>query len=234
MSQVQQLYRLQQIDTEISAKKQRLKDVIQLQRETTELQQARRRAANAALALRNNDAQLEDLNLEVGGVIDKARRSEQHLYSGKVTNPKELSDLEHELQALGRRRAALEDDILEAMILVEDAQSENRDALTSLQSIEASWEQSQANLKVEQNDLALTLHGLLGRRQQTAVTVPEKLLVDYDALRTRKNGLAVVALEEHRCMGCHVRLPENKVAQAERGDLVTCSGCGRILAPHIS
>ena len=234
MSHIQQLYRLQQVDTEINAKKTRLKEVIQLQREPQRLRAARERAEKALVTLHENQALLEDLNLEVGGVNAKAKDSEQRLYSGKVTNPKVLADLQLELAALGRRRTALEDEILEAMILVEDAQIENTSAADDLAAVEAAWEQTQATLQVEQNELALALHGLLGRRQEMAGSVPEKMLADYEAVKARKNGLAVVALEEHRCTGCHVRLPENKVAQAERGEWVTCSGCGRILNPIIS
>lgn len=229
MSQVQQLYQLQQIDSEISAKKQRLKDVLQAQRETEALRAARQRATTAVATLRAREAQLEDLNLEVAGVNDKAKRSEQRMYSGKVTNPKELSDLEHEVAALGRRRVVLEDEILEAMIGVEEAQEENESAASDLATIEATWEQSQKRLKAEQNELALALHGLIGRREQLAAAVPDKMRADYEALKARKNGVAVVALVDHSCTGCHVRLPENKVAQAERGELVSCSGCGRIL-----
>ncbi len=43
MSQVRQLYRLQQTDSEISAKKLRLAEVVHLQRETRELRAARAR-----------------------------------------------------------------------------------------------------------------------------------------------------------------------------------------------
>lgn len=231
MSQVQQLFRLQQIDSDIAAKKARLKEVLGLQRETQELRAARLRAETAGTTLHKQQALLDDLNLEVAGVVDKARRSEQRLYSGKVTNPKELTDLEQEVAALGRRRAVLEDEVLEAMIAVEEAQAEDADARESLAEIGAGWELAQASLKVEQNDLALALHDLLARRAEQAGTVGPQMLAEYDALRARKNGLAVVALVDHSCSGCRVRLPENKVLQAERGDLVRCSGCGRILCP---
>lgn len=231
MGQVQQLYRLQQLDSEIAAKKGRLKEVLTLQRETAALRAARQRAATAVADLQKKQAQLDDLNLEVAGVGDKAKRSEQRLYSGKVTNPKELTDLEQELAALGRRRAVLEDEVLEAMIAVEEAQAENEGAAEDLTAVESAWQTSQSSLQVEQNELAIALHGLIGRREKLAAKVEQKLLADYDALRARKNGLAVVALVDHSCTGCHVRLPENQVLLAERGDLVRCSGCGRMLCP---
>ena len=229
MSQVPQLYRLQQIDSEISSKKQRLRDVVQGQRETAALRAARERGTATAAALRAAEASMEDVNLALGGVNDKAQRSEQRLYSGKVTNPKELSDLQNEIEALGRRRAALEDDLLEAMILLEEAQVESEEAAASLSSTEASWEADQTHLKAEQNDLALELHGLLAKRATMANGIDAQLLSDYEALKARKGGVAVAALVDHSCTGCHVRMPENKVMQAERGELVFCSGCGRIL-----
>ncbi|MEZ4515948.1 MAG: hypothetical protein R3C44_03590 [Chloroflexota bacterium] len=53
----------------------------------------------------------------MGSVNDKARRqSEQRLYSGDVKNPKELTDLQHEIESLGRRRDTLETDVLEALM----------------------------------------------------------------------------------------------------------------------
>src|SRR5210317_1168749 len=122
MSQVGQLYSLQQIDTEIRSKKQRLGEVIQLQRETEELIAARQRAQAADEELSIWQTRQNDLNLELGSLSNEAQRTDNRLYSGNVKNPKELEDLQNKVQELGRRRAALEDEILEAMIMIEDTQ----------------------------------------------------------------------------------------------------------------
>jgi uncharacterized protein len=229
MSQVQQLYRLQQYDTEISQKKRRLGEVVHLQRETEALIAARKRFALASEIVTKWTTTQTDLNLELGSVNDKARRSEKRLYSGQVTNPKELEDLQHEVEALGRRREVLEDEVLEAMIMLEDAQAELNNAKKSLSEIEATWEKSQASLKAEQNELAVELHKLMAEREAQKDRIDAKALDQYESIRARKNGLAVVPFINNACTGCHVTVSANMALQVQRGERVTCNGCGRIL-----
>jgi uncharacterized protein len=229
MSQIQQLYRLQQYDDEITAKKRRLAKVVQLQRETEALIAARKRAELASAEVKALTTTQTDLNLELGSVNAKAKRSEERMYSGKVTNPKELEDLQHEVHALGRRRAELEDEVLEAMILLEDAQAELGAAESELADIETAWKKNQASLNAEQNELALDLHGLMAERERYAERIEPAALAEYESIRTRHNGVAVVLLANNSCTGCHVSLPGNAILKAERAERVICNGCGRML-----
>jgi predicted nucleic acid-binding Zn-ribbon protein len=231
MSQAQQLYRLQQIDTETRQRKQRLAEVIHLQRETEELLAGRQRASIAENELQTWQTRQNDLDLELGSLNNETRRTEQRLYSGNVKNPKELEDLQNKVQALGRRRGVLEDEILEAMIMIEDAQAELETAAESLAEIQAGWEKVQANLKLEQNELALRLHELMGVRQEQLPLIEKQLLADYEQLKKRKSGVAVASLVDNRCSGCHLTVSANKVKRAEQGEIVTCGGCWRILNP---
>src|SRR5690606_5207993 len=127
MSQAQVLYDLQQIDTEIRTKKQRLGEVLRLQKEPASLLAARESAQAADTELKKRQAHHKALSQEIAALAEKAKRSEERLYSGAVKNPKELTDLQHEVDALARRRAALEDEALLAMMSV-DEQKAARDA----------------------------------------------------------------------------------------------------------
>lgn len=229
MSQLEQLYRLQQLDTEIRQKKRRLGEVVELQKETPAVRAARSRAAKAAATLKDAQAQQNELNLELGTINSKAKRSEQRLYSGNVKNPKELSDLQHELEALGRRRAVLEDELLEAMIMVEEAQEEKTAADENLAEVEATWRSNQQELEAEQNELALRLHHLLQTRKEQAAAIDKRRLADYEAIARSKGGLAVAGLREQTCLGCHLTVSEQLIKQANRDEIVYCGGCGRIL-----
>jgi hypothetical protein len=231
MSQVDLLYRLQQIDDEIAQKKQRFGEVLRLQKESKGLTDARERSKTAAAESQRLRTQQLDLNLELKGLTDKAKRSEDRLYSGLVKNPKELSDLQHEIESLTRRRSGLEDEVLEAMIMVEDAQEENDEASTELARIEAQWTASQAHLKAEQSDLVQRINELNQIRKDHAGSISPKFLTAYD--KTMKNGMgsAVVLLRNNRCRGCQVTVPANRVKAANEGELVYCDSCGRILSP---
>jgi len=231
MTQVGQLYNLQQIDTEIRRKKARLSEVIQLQRETEELIAARQRAQNADAELQTWETQQNDLNLELGTLNSEAGRTNQRLYSGNVKNPKELEDLQNKVQELGRRRSALEDEILEAMIMIEDAQEEKHSADQALVEVQAAWEKSQGSLLQEQNELALRLHELMAARKQQIPLIEKSLLAQYEQLKSRKGGVAVASLTDNRCSGCHLTVSDIKVSRVRQGEIVICGGCGRILNP---
>ncbi len=229
MSQVRQLYRLQQIDSEISKKKQRLGEVLRLQKETEELIAAKQRVETAVAETNTWQSKHNNLNLEIGSLNSKAKRSEQRLYSGNVKNPKELADLQKEIQALGRQRNSLEDIQLEALIMLEDAQAEQETAESLLKDIQTDWEASQRSLKTEQNSLAIDLHKRMGVRQQMANRIDAKAVSEYDRLRERKGGTAVAGFKLGRCQGCRLTISANKEKRVERGEKVYCGSCGRML-----
>ena len=229
MSQVDLLYRLQQIDDEIKQKKQRLGEVLRLQTESQELLAARQREKITASDLQKYRVQQQDLNLELKSLDDKAKRSENRLYSGLVKNPKELSDLQHEVEALGRRRKSLEDELIEAMIMLEEAQEQNEEATSNLQRIESHWLAGQGNLKGEQNELARRVNELTGVRKELVTSLPPPLLAAYNNASQRGMGTAVVVLHNNRCRGCQVTVPASIAKAANEGKLTYCDSCSRIL-----
>ncbi len=231
MSQVALLYRLQQFDDEIRAGKKRLSDVVRLQAESNELLAARNRSETTAVELHQLHAHQTDINLELNSLVEKSNRSEQRLYSGMVKNPKELADLQSEVDSLGRRRGVLEDELLEAMILVEEAEEEHAKASEALQQIEGKWQKNQQDLKNEQAELIERINNLTVQRKQTLSLIHPGSLAAYEETIRRVGTTAVVALTNNRCRGCLVTVPASLVKAADEGKLVRCDSCDRILCP---
>ena len=107
MGQIDYLYRMQQVDDEIRQGKERLSIVLRLQKESAELLVARERAKSAKDELQRSRTSQNDLSLELSSLNNKSKRSEDRLYSGMVKNPKELADIQQEIDSLGRRREVL-------------------------------------------------------------------------------------------------------------------------------
>jgi uncharacterized protein len=229
MSSLQQLYRLQQVDLEIRAKKQRLGEVLRAQKETEELIAARTRLETAESALATWQKQRNELNRELESLNSKAKQTENRLYSGLVKNPKEMADLEQSLAALSRRREALEEEVLEAMIMIEDAEGERETAAATHDRIKSEWETNQQNLKQEQNQLALALNELMEQSKTLRGRINADLLSQYDRLSQQKNGEALALLKLNRCQGCQLTVSTNIAKQVQQGQLVNCGSCGRIL-----
>jgi predicted nucleic acid-binding Zn-ribbon protein len=231
MSQARVLYDLQQIDSEIRAKKQRLGEVLRLQKEPAILIAARETATAAEAELARWRARHNELTLEIGSVSDKAKRSEERLYSGVVKNPKELNDLQHEVEALGRRRATLEDEALKTMVTVDERQATSHAAAAEVERLAGEHEATVVTLKGEQQTLAVRLNQLLEKRGRQVTLAQPAMLKAYDQLIQEKRGLAVAGLRGSKCQGCQVTISASTMKAAGEGKLVRCDSCGRILCP---
>ena len=229
MAQTRALYRLQLIDSEMKEKKSRLLAVLNEQKESAVLLAARKRVETAVAILQKHQAQHKKFSTELEDLNAKAKRSSDRLYSGNVKNPKELEDLQSEIKSLDRRREALEDDILEMMVLVEDAEGEKLAAEEVLFNMEAERELLMVGLAKEQNELALKLHHLTQDRKNMAATIDAKALDDYENLRQRKNGVAVAKLRVNQCQSCFTTCSSSKEKKVQEGEMVFCGGCGRML-----
>ena len=224
------LYRLQTIDLEIGNGKRRLEEVEAGLGESEELRQARRALQKAKDELSRWRTTLRDLELEARSLNAKIISVEERLYSGRVTNPKELANLQNEVSYLKRRMGDLEDRQLEAMVEVEEHEAEVDSKQASLTQIEAEWTQTQKQLTEERSELEEKLAHLTTERVEVEGMIEAEDLALYGELCSRKGGQAVALLKGEVCQACRVTLPTSRVQQARSGDsLIFCSSCQRIL-----
>jgi len=218
------------MDTEIEEVSRRLAEIAASLGESPELKQARKMVADAEARLVKSRAQMHDLDLEVSGLNQKIAADEQRLYSGRVTNPKELASLEEEVASLKRRREKKEEDLLTAMIATEEAEAELSDAQAILAQVTETWHTTQNRLTEEQTRLQARLEELTGQRASLTTAIGAEDVTTYERLRQRKGGRAVAAVEDGICQGCRMSPPTSQIQHARSGDeLVFCNNCGRIL-----
>jgi predicted nucleic acid-binding Zn-ribbon protein len=136
-----------------------------------------------------------------------------------------------ELDSLARRRAVLEDNLLEAMINVEEVEEAEAEAAAALIQTQANWDQNQENMKAEQAYLLKHIQELAGQREQLVAIMTRPTLKAYENAKRRASITAVVLLRNGRCLGCQVTVPANLVKAVDEGKLVTCDSCSRILCP---
>jgi predicted nucleic acid-binding Zn-ribbon protein len=229
MSQVGLLYRFQQTENEVREDKKRLAEVIRLQSENAELIKARKQVDSAESELSHLRVRQTDLSLELDSLSTKAKRSEDRLYSGLVTNPKELKDLQHEIESLGRRLAILEDEFIEAMIAVEESEINHVAAVENLKRVETKWKETTARCKEEQTKLLEHIGEMAAEKNQIAPLIRPQTMIAFEDAKRRAGEVAVAALKNGRCRGCLVTVPANQRKAADEGQMVICDSCGRIL-----
>jgi predicted nucleic acid-binding Zn-ribbon protein len=230
MSQLQDLYRLQTIDTETEEATQRIQAIEAGLGESAGLLAARQKVAGLEVELTRWRTTQKDLELETRELTDKIGQDERRLYSGRVNNPKELAGLQESVAALKRRRSAVEDKQLEAMLMVDETQGELAAQQENLIGTAETWRKEQEKLTGELSGLRARLGKLRSERSELARLISANDLALYEELRRRKGGRAVVLLKGGSCQGCGVSIPTSQVQQVRSNQrLVLCSSCGRIL-----
>jgi uncharacterized protein len=230
---LERLLALQEEDTEIG----RLTDRLSTLPEVSRLARINERLAEYETDLGIARKQLDEIEREqsrmegeIELVAQKTTREEGRLYSGSVSNPKELSSLQAEVEMLKRRSAGLEDDLLEVMVQRDGAS----DAVERLERERAAAADESAELTTRVAELSGSIEAALqehrSRRESIARELPEALLRLYEQLRAAKNGVGAAALVGDTCQGCHTKLPAREVERlrSERG-LQRCDNCRRIL-----
>lgn len=224
------LYALQEIDLEMAARRRRLAEIQAALGESLVVRQAQAEVAAAQAELHRWQTRQRDLELEVASLAGKLAETEALLYSGRIRNPKELSDLQAELAALGRYRQAREDELLEAMLNVEEQMEALAAARRRLAEVEATAATDQANLRAEAAQIEARLKTLADERELHLMGISAADLAVYEALRERKHGQAVARIEDGACSACGDAPPSSRLQQARQSeDLVTCANCERIL-----
>lgn len=230
MNRAEALYRLQTIDLATDKATRELHNVEAHLGESEALREERLSLQEEEQALSSLQRKLRSLDLDLKGMEGKIASVEETLYSGRVKNPKELAAMEKEVRYLKRRRAELEDEVLETMIGIEEGEASVAAKREKVKKMEREWERKQAQLRATQAGLQDQLADLEGKRKALLKSIADQDLATYEKLRRRKGGRGVAPLKEGICQGCGVTLPLSVTQRARHSpELTFCPICGRIL-----
>ncbi len=172
--------------------------------------------------------QQRSLELEIDGISSKIKKFEEELYSGRTSNPKELSGLQQEIDNLKSGRSGLEDRELELMEAAEISQRSVAGFESRLKVLNTAWSDELNQLNEEKKETEKKIAARQSDRDALASAFEKDILAMYEELK-RQKGTAVAEVERGICRGCRIQLPVNELQQVRSGSLTRCGSCGRIL-----
>jgi predicted nucleic acid-binding Zn-ribbon protein len=230
MIQISDLVRLQETDTALDSRRASLDDAESRLGESEEVESERLRVQELREALRAARARQRDIEAEAEALRAKIAPEEEKLYSGAIRNPRELSDLQSEIDQLKRHLAQVEDRDIEAMSSVEQAESELHAAEQHLAALEAEWQAEQRTLIEKIERLRAEIASYEAQRAERSSYVDDETLRRYEHIRRAHQGRGVAQLDRNLCTGCRISLPVSIVNRARSGStIVQCPNCERIL-----
>ena len=222
------LYQLQEIDLELESNERTLKQKSSQLGESPEVVKVRADLASQRQHLEELKRQQHSAEWEIDDLTSKITTLEQKLYDGRIKNPKELTNLQHEVEGLKTLRSHSEDKTLEIMNQVELTEGDVALASNKLKALEAEWQNQQQHLNTDIEQLQITLSALEQKRQQILAEIDPQTIALYQELK-RQRGTGVARVDQGTCRGCQISLPTSELQRAKSGSLVRCGSCGRIL-----
>ncbi len=228
MEITRQLYQLQELDTEIEHAAQSLAQKTGRLGNREAPDAAREKLAAAQKYADGLKRQRRDAEGQVDDILSKIKAAEQQLYGGKITNPKELANLQHEINLLKAHNDDLETKALKIIELGEEAEKSAAAAGSESKKAEEEWQREQKQLAGEIEQLQAALAGLKQEREQLAAQIDAPSLALYGKIRQQKKP-AVAKVEQGICRTCRISLSASALQRARSGRPVQCGSCGRIL-----
>jgi predicted nucleic acid-binding Zn-ribbon protein len=226
---------LADIDAELSRLEHRRRGLPE-HAELSQLEQRDRELRDeiAVLAATEGDLKREQAKAEadVEQVSTRIARDRTRLNAGQVSSPKELENLQSEIESLLRRQSDLEDVELEVMERRESTQArlaaagdERKAGAADIESVTARRDEQLAEIDEQQAKAA-------DRRAAVVAEEPADLVDLYEKLRVQHGGVGAAALRRGQCQGCHLTLNTvdlNAIRAAAPDEVIRCEECRRIL-----
>ena len=164
----------------------------------------------------------------------KARRvrDQQRIDQGQITSPKDLEHMQHELVSLDRRIGVLEDEELEVMERLEEAQGVLNSLVAQLAAVDERGRALMASRDGQIAEIDLALGQWEAERSKLAEELPSDLVALYDRLRVAKDGVGAAELRMRQCAGCRLTLDNMELAKIKAtasDEVIRCEECQRIL-----
>jgi uncharacterized protein len=233
VKQQRSLLELAEIDAELSRIEYRIKHLSEqqlLEEVQSTHREANDRLAALQIAIEDLDAQVAKFESEIDGVRQREER-DRALLAGGTVDAKQLTELQHELETLERRQAALEDALLDVMERREELQRDQGDKLTKIDELQNDLGAAQTACEDARTELDQFRHQSLSRRDELVSALDADLVALYERQRAR-GGAGAGLLQGRRCGACRIEIGKGELARvsaAPDDDVLRCPECGAIL-----
>lgn len=185
---------------DLDAKRQRLK-------------QLRMGADQKSLQLKTNEAKIGELRTKLN----------------QASTNREYDIIRHQIDADTMANSVLEDEILEALEKVDQAQIEIKQAEADIAATEKDRDRFAADFKAVEGDLQRQATELIAAIRQVERILPGDVAPTYQKLVQVHGAKAMAPVEGRACTNCYVGLTSQNYVELKSGKPLFCKSCGVLL-----
>jgi predicted nucleic acid-binding Zn-ribbon protein len=147
-----------------------------------------------------------------------------------VKTNQEYHAIQHEIAHAQGEIKTHEDRMLERMIEADDLTATIKKAEADLAAEQKAIEADRKAMKAEHGELQAALERITGERAQIVGALDKQVLLTFEQVSRKRNGVAVAEAKDGICTICHVRLRPQVFNTVRRNEaIIQCDSCNRIL-----
>ncbi len=230
MNQRTFLYQLQLLDLELDKNDKRRSEITEIISFSDDVKKFEQIISDLESEKKKWQAKLNKISDEAQTVQRKIKNSETSLYDGSIKNPKELQDVNIEIDSLKKRLLVLDEQQLEMMFSIEELENEIATQEKSLNALRKDKSTQKEILLIEIEEIENSIKKITIEKDPILTQIEDEFLNVYQKLRKTKNNIAVSMIVDNACSMCGNGLPPMEVQKARSSsDEVFCSVCKRFL-----
>lgn len=226
---VEKLLDLQSIDTKISELEKFISS------DDNELAEARKEYDNFINSITIVKREVDDLNKKFSELrINYEDRKQLYDSAQKklssVKNSKEYEAVLKELDLLKKEVDENEIKYLELEEQLNKKREEEKKLEDKRNAIMESYQENLNRKKKDDQKYRDQLEDLKKKRNELISTIKNRVLSKYEILKTARNNIAIVQVEDEICKGCYMKIPPQLYVEVKKDkDLKQCPNCQRFL-----
>lgn len=226
------LLELQRIDNDVDEEEKKKRELpLKLNKFAVEIQELQNNLVAAKKAYKELQIRLNRKELDLTDKSNKIKKHQEDLYGGKITDIKELKQLQEAIANYEEEKALIEDELLDLMEKVEENDKLIMELEEDLKKKERHLQDCQREIKLTVSKIEEKINSFYNKRKGILSKITDNhLLKEYELLRKEKDGKAIVEVNSSICPGCYLDLPSDIIYHLKKEQIVmTCPNCNRIL-----
>lgn len=173
-------------------------------------------------------AQRAECEANVQKINDGMLKTRQRLL--EVKNNKEYQAMLKEMETGEKTRGDIETKIIALMEEMEKLAILAKQDDETIAQAAAKYEEEKKMMQDELNAVDADALKLMEKKAELQKDIPESLLMRYEKIRKRNNGVGITSVWKAVCNGCHMNIPPQLYNELQRtNDLLSCPNCSRIM-----
>jgi uncharacterized protein len=229
--ELQRLWRLAEIDRKLVEIRMRAASFDAGQKLQAELDRLTEEENQAKAKYRGVQQETTDLELTQKADEDKIKKINREMFGGKVVNPREVANLEKEIELIKKKKDHDEERLLELYESVDEPKAAFEAAHKKAEAKRAELAERKKKA-VEERKLLEEAYSQLGAKRGDATKgISPTTLGRYDSIRQKHAGIGMarINLKTSMCEACGTHLPEKSIEMAKDDRIASCEACHRIL-----